>query len=211
MNFFGHAAVASWHSSDPTFALGAMLPDFAGMLGDRVPQSGEGSLFEGIAFHHDTDRVFHGSRTFVELERSARSVLASWEVRRGTALAVAHVGVELLLDAELARDRRYRDAYVAALSAGVSPGKPNLDFRYRSLCRMLRWRGVMQAPLAPNQVTRRLCRALDHRPRLRVPADQASRITRWVEETAPSIATALPELLKELQQGLGIGQSASGP
>jgi hypothetical protein len=27
VNFFGHATVASWHSDEPAFALGAMLPD----------------------------------------------------------------------------------------------------------------------------------------------------------------------------------------
>ena len=35
MNYLGHAAVATWRTSDRAFVLGAMLPDFATMIGAR--------------------------------------------------------------------------------------------------------------------------------------------------------------------------------
>src|SRR6202040_922306 len=103
------------------FVLGAMLPDFCSMLGLREPCAQDRVLATGIHFHHITDRAFHDLAIFRRLCREATAVLGARGVARGTARAVAHVGVELLLDAVLAEAAAARSAYVAGLRAGQRP------------------------------------------------------------------------------------------
>ena len=45
MNYFGHAAVASWRGSRGGLPLGAMLPDFATMSGARVTGTSDANAF----------------------------------------------------------------------------------------------------------------------------------------------------------------------
>jgi hypothetical protein len=120
MNFFGHAVVASWKNPLPAFVLGAMLPDFANMVGTRLSQPEEPALASGVAFHHRTDHVFHENAVFRELVAGARVELSRLGLSRGSARAVAHVGVEILLDGVLAGDEAASAAYRAALELGRS-------------------------------------------------------------------------------------------
>ena len=67
MNFFGHACVASWERSDPAYVLGAMLPDFAGMIRGRIAEIERPDLRAGIELHRRTDAIFHRMDGFAEL------------------------------------------------------------------------------------------------------------------------------------------------
>ncbi|MEB2325122.1 MAG: hypothetical protein OZ921_21590, partial [Sorangiineae bacterium] len=115
MDFFGHAAVASWHGAGTGLALGAMLPDFAGMILARPPPAAHSGITEGIRLHHRTDAVFHDAPAFRELSTRALEWLEDRGLRRGSARAIAHVGVEMLLDAAVADDAGARAAYLGAL------------------------------------------------------------------------------------------------
>src|ERR1700753_2862807 len=122
MNFFGHAVVATWRSESDGFVLGAILPDFATMLGTRPPAVAHPELERGVTFHHDTDRVFHDTATFKRLQLEARRTLREMGLPRPSALAVGHIGVEILLDATLADDPRGVAGYLAALGAARDEG-----------------------------------------------------------------------------------------
>ena len=62
------------------------------------------ALAAGLRFHHLTDEAFHGSRSFLEFSGQALSYLSRHGLPRGSARAVAHVGVELLLDTAFAAE-----------------------------------------------------------------------------------------------------------
>ena len=118
MNFFGHAALAASHFSErepleahqlPTLCLGAMLPDFIGMLRLGRPTVHDLVLARGVAFHHGTDEVFHELPGFQRLSRQAFSWLLERDMPRGPARAVAHMGIEMLLDEVMASDGSARD------------------------------------------------------------------------------------------------------
>ncbi|MBC8068509.1 MAG: hypothetical protein IAG13_09260, partial [Deltaproteobacteria bacterium] len=115
MNFLGHAAAARWHSSDPRFVLGAMLPDFAHMAGIRGVRPRDDVTAAGVAFHHRTDAAWHGCASFHVLSHAGTERLQGDGVGRGPALALGHVAIELLLDGVLADDRELTDDYAAAL------------------------------------------------------------------------------------------------
>lgn len=116
VNFFGHAAVASWHADDGGWLLGAMLPDFASMIGARLDAQPNPRLAAGVAHHHATDAAFHHAPAVVGLMRDAEARLTARGVRRGPTRAVAHVGVELLLDGVLTRDAGYRASFATGLA-----------------------------------------------------------------------------------------------
>jgi hypothetical protein len=126
-------------------------------------------------------------------------------VRRGTALAVAHVGVELLIDTELARRDAHRDAYLGALaSATRRRQEARLGARYRYLCRFLRLRGVSDRPPTARETTTRLDRALRARPRLRLVDGDHARVTAWIVADSPEVARTVPSIVAELEAALGV-------
>lgn len=114
MNFVAHAYVASWQRGEAAFALGAMLPDWFGMLGQRLPAVPSSVIAEGVAHHHAVDEVFHASPTFLALQGRTRALLEERGAPRGPARAVAHIGVELLLDGVLGREAEVRRVFDAA-------------------------------------------------------------------------------------------------
>jgi hypothetical protein len=124
MNFFSHAAVARSFSEDPEFVLGAMLPDFVSMLGARLPEVTHVTLARGVRFHHVTDHVFHDLEVFRMLSRDAHAELRERGLGRGASRAVAHVGIEILLDMTLGQSAPAQAAYLSGLEAGrdtISP------------------------------------------------------------------------------------------
>lgn len=204
MNFFGHAAIAGRFESDPVFVLGAMFPDFCSMLGFRSPGSGPGQLGAGVRFHHVTDHAFHDLGSFQRLNRDAAADLAVRGVRRGTARAVAHVGVELLLDAELAESDAARAVYLAALTVGHDPAlvlqasfASEEGERLGRLTRTLTGRGVAKRPSSPH-VVERLERALASRPRLAITSEDLPRVSEWVELFRGRVVASAPTLVREL-------------
>jgi hypothetical protein len=210
VNFFGHAVVASWQSGDAGFVLGSMLPDFATMIGARVPGVAHPGLEAGLAFHHATDHAFHDAPTFRELQASARGALRALGLPRPSALAVGHIGVEILLDSALASDASGVAGYLAALGAGHRGalgvhidwgGEPHAH-RYEGLRAILLDRGVTSDSGDPRAAAFRIVRALSGRPRLRV--DEAGeRIVRaWAEEARPVVAAAASQLVAEVLSGI---------
>lgn len=211
MNYLGHAAVATWRSQDRAFVLGAMLPDFATMIGARPPATTHVGLDAGIRFHYQTDEVFHRSAGFRELTRSAFDWLLAHGVERGRARAIAHVGVELLLDADLSRTEPVRRAYVDALHGGAAHelGRhlrwvaPEGRLEFEDLRVRLLARGVTADDPAPAVTSQRLRRALSARPRLALD-DAAELVARdWVTVAQPHVTARAAGLAREVAEQLG--------
>lgn len=164
MNFFGHAWVAGWFSESEPFLLGSMLPDLASALRAGVPGSSHPGVVAGVRVHHETDRVFHQSGAFQSLEQHARSALAGAGLSKGPRRALAHIGVEFLIDDELGArgpsgERQAAvSRYVAALDFGGSSacasvlhwGDAGDAARFAALCRRIaRASAPAPAPSSP--------------------------------------------------------------
>lgn len=212
MNFFGHAVVARLASDRPGFVLGAMLPDFATMIAARPPDASHEALRSGIEFHHRTDDVFHRCEGFRDLQREAFDALTSRGVGRGGARAVAHIGIELLIDAELALDSGSRTAYVDALGHGhpeelgryIEWSNPNDQQRYTVLRDRLEEYGVHPGVDA-DALAVRLERILSRRPRLAIDARERDLVRDWIVESAPEVANRSEALMKQVRGGLKLG------
>ena len=211
MNYLGHAAVATWLSQERAFVLGAMLPDFATMIGARPPATTHAGLESGMRFHYQTDEVFHRSAGFLELTRSAFDWLLARGVERGRARAIAHVGVELLLDADLSRAEPVQRAYVAALQGGaahelgrhLSWDAPAVRLGFEDLRARLLARGVTAEDPTPEVTSQRLRRALAARPRLAL--DDATELVArdWATVARPHVAARATGIARELAERLG--------
>lgn len=202
MNFFGHAAVASWRSRDPSFVLGAMLPDFTSMIRARPPEIDHPALAEGVAFHHATDEVFHDAHAFRELTRVAFVELSQAGLRRGAARAVAHIGVEILLDGVLADEQSARHAYLAAIAerpALVWQSKPEAQ-AFAALLAAVRERGISRQHTTPAVVALRVERALFGRPRLALEQGEPRLVERWAESARHAVREHTPSIVAELER-----------
>ncbi|HEU5073551.1 MAG TPA: hypothetical protein VFU02_05250 [Polyangiaceae bacterium] len=217
MNFYGHAVFAAATHSDSAFVLGAMLPDFISILGARPPRLELGLLARGVAFHHRTDAVFHDSATFRRLQAQAASHLSSRGVRRGPTRAVAHVGVELLIDAAIAgpepdsarsRSTAADESYLAALELGASPHAalvwrpPDEPERFMGLCQRLRHAGVERFRVDAEQAMVDLARILARRPRLALSEHETRTVSEWANQAFVVVKAELPALLEELENRL---------
>jgi len=216
VNFYGHAVIAATRR-DSEFVLGAMLPDFISILGARPPRLEMGSLASGVAFHHRTDAVFHDSTVFRALQERATHHLSARGVRRGPTRAVAHVGVELLIDAALAgppttlESSRAADAwYLAALELGSEPlsgvswqRQPSDETqRLMGLCQRLRDAGVDRFRVDAAQAMSDLTRILARRPRLALSDEETGAVREWAAEAFVVVKAQLPALLAELKNRL---------
>lgn len=210
MNFFSHAVLASFERDEAAFVLGSMLPDFATMLRTRPPMSAHPPIEAGIVYHHRTDEVFHDSAAFRQLSHGAFDALQAAGVRRGSARAVAHVGIEILLDGALARDahacRSYERALAetrsAALGSHLRWPAPGDESRFATLCGALLQRGVSAELAAPEVVLQRLIRTLSNRPRLAIEAGAEDAILTWLENVQPAVWAGAPALVAEVLEGL---------
>jgi hypothetical protein len=208
MNFFGHAVVAGWHCSEPAFVLGAMLPDLAEILSTRLARARDPLIARGVRCHLATDRCFHRSEVFRSLEARALLELAAAGVAKGPRRGVAHIGVELLIDDELATDESARHGFHAALAWAAHGGAddalewstPSAPRALGALCARLLEVGRSQARLTPERLAARLARILEHRPRLALEPRDVDAIARWAESAAPDVALRLPGLLAELER-----------
>ncbi len=226
MDFYGHAVVASWRALEPPFVLGAMLPDFASMIRARPPPADHAGIAQGIGFHHRTDAVFHDAPAFRELGAAALAWLEARGLRRGSARAVAHVGVEMLLDAAFVDEHAARAAYADALGAA----------RHDALGRLIVWRddgerarfaslrdalaerarsepaqgrkprpeGFRAGPASPEMIAWRLVRALGGRPRLALDGEGEAIVRQWAEHAAPRVLERAPALLDYVRRELGM-------
>ncbi len=209
MNFFSHAAIARSYSDEPLFVFGSMLPDFVSMVRARPPLVRGDTLEAGVRFHHATDAAFHELPAFRELCAWSLAELAARDVPRGPARGLAHVGVELLLDAYLSRNEAARGAYVAALAAGSEAGaRGSVEFRtdaeaarFSELAGVLLARGV-SADVSAALVLSRLRSTLARRPRLAIPPSAEPRILEWVEMASARVVASAEPLLAELHAEL---------
>ncbi|HEX6245726.1 MAG TPA: hypothetical protein VFZ61_32600 [Polyangiales bacterium] len=224
MNFIGHLLVAGWHAdaqprADPqreaAFGLGAMLPDFASMAGIRPPPVQHAAVTQGVELHHRTDDVFHACPTFVELSRDVFQELVLTGVERGPARAVAHIGVELLIDGELLqREPALGNAYLSALTAFEA--LPDDAFREADRVPLARLRqrlvsyGIPYDYQRPEQVTARLISILGRRPRLALNATAAVSVGLRMPDLKARVAERLSELLSSLAQGLSHPRYSAG-
>ncbi len=213
MNFFGHAALATSHfeaelpsSSGEELAklcLGAMLPDFLGMLRLGRPNVQDGALARGVAFHHRTDDAFHDLPAFLRLSRAAFAWLTARGLLRGPARAVAHIGVEMLLDEPLAEDARARAAYRAALAlplAGLLELPLASDLaRLSELQAALLQRASGSRNPSPELVAERIRRTLAGRPRLETDDAGQALLGEWAARTRPLVFAEAPEILASLR------------
>lgn len=218
MNFFGHAWVARWVTEHAPFLLGAMLPDFASMLRLAPPAAHDADLEAGIHFHHATDRAFHGSRTFQSLEQQSLVALAALGIPKGPRRALAHVGVELLIDEELAARTATWGGFAAALEFGDSDRcrsalawkSADAGARVSALCRRLR--GGATPAAGTRAIAARLVAALANRPRLALAAEHTPALEEWLGDCRPQVREVLPALLGDLARELGAASAhaASG-
>lgn len=216
MNFLGHCFVASWRRGTDDdaapYAFGSMIPDFTGMARARLVAVDHAATAEGVDLHHETDDVFHRSPIFTELMEETRRELEAMSVRRGTALAVGHVGAELLLDGWLlARDR---DAggevgafYEAALAAGESLCE-RLRFRadegegrMRGLLGRLRDYGL-EGHESVDAILERLERALSGRQRLCIRPEDRAAVREGLLRCETAVAERAPEWVGYLRTRL---------
>jgi hypothetical protein len=210
LNFFAHAVVASWHSHDARFVLGAMLPDLASMAGVRVHSATDLELQRGIDMHHATDAAFHIAPIFTSFCAEAIARLTSEGVERGTARAVAHVGVELTLDGVLSSHRESRALYSAALDVAVSGGlEGSLTVTpTESLARLTTGLGrLARAPIPeayadPEVVADRLRMILASRPRLAMRASDVAPVREWAATIKPLVADRSQALLEQVRAGV---------
>jgi hypothetical protein len=209
MNFFGHAVLADWKCPDSSFVLGSMLPDFAAMLRVRPPLGLEPRVARGIDFHHASDHVFHELEDFRELVRHGVEWLTGQNVRRGSARAAAHVGVELLLDEQWASEAQPRQAYAAALGHGARGASPLLEWsgagdaaRFEGLRTLLLERERAAESADTRQISKRLGRALSGRPRLELQAGEEPVVAEWVAQTRAAVALRAPALRAALRAEL---------
>jgi hypothetical protein len=220
MNFFGHAVLAQRDEATrgpmrAEFVLGAMLPDFASMLRTRPPVSHRKALTAGLSFHHLTDDAFHGCRFFLEISRVASSFLRERGVPRGTSRAVAHVGVELLLDAAFARENSLNEAYLSALASALTEPvrsaiqwqTSDLNERFQHLCHSLLERGSYPQNPTSEVIAARLQSILADRPRLAMDDRGLSVVREWVWNARPQITSGAPQLLREVEQRLKLAAS----
>jgi len=215
VNFFSHAVVAARRSEDPRWILGSMLPDFVSMAGLRLESvHGDAPLERGVAFHHTCDDAFHGAPLFVELMERAREQLERDGLDSGPAMAIGHVGVELLLDGYLVERHGvvpcYRHAMseaadVAVLLRFVGLARELGEARWRQLCARLESAPVPQRYTEPAFVADRLIKILATRPRLAVPFGREPLVFDWARRAAPKVAASAEALFDEVETRLAAG------
>ena len=206
MNFFGHAAVASWFAESPGSVLGAMLPDFATMSGARLAEPTDVAVARGIDLHHKTDGAFHHLPPVLALMRELDDRLEALGCARGPRRAVAHIGVELLLDGVLVDDVGYRESYLGGLghdASGVRWRHEGDDKRFAVLLERLRSYGVPDDLRKPESITQRLHRMLAHRPLLAPSSSDLAAIKTSLVAHKPRVEVAAETVLRGLRVALG--------
>ncbi|MDX2092850.1 MAG: hypothetical protein SFX73_33600 [Kofleriaceae bacterium] len=204
MNYFGHAAVASWRQGRGGLPLGAMLPDFCTMSGARVTGTSDLDVAAGIDLHHATDAVFHRLAPVTGLMRDLDKRLERGGCARGPRRAVAHIGVELLLDGVLLDVADYRDAYILGLEyeAPLTFRDDGDDELLERLLSRLRAHGVPEDLRRPEAITQRLARMLAHRPLLAPSPQDLSVIAIALVEHKPRVEIAADTVMRAMRASL---------
>ncbi len=205
MNYFGHAAVASWRGEPPAFVLGAMLPDFSSMCGARLAPGGDVAIEAGIALHHASDAAFHSLAAFTGLMRELDERLEHGGCAKGPRRAVAHIGVELLLDGVLVADETYRAEYSSALDvdpAGIGWRDPGDGDRFAQLFARLRDHGPPDDLRRVDSIVMRLSRVLARRPLLAPNAADLRAIHSALVEQQPRVTVAAETVMRGMRAAI---------
>jgi hypothetical protein len=207
VNFFGHAVVATWSNPTSGCVLGAMLPDFATMSGTRLAASSgtDAEIERGIALHHATDAAFHRLPPVLALMRELDGKLDAAGCARGPRRAVAHIGVELLLDGVLVAEPAYREHYLAGLAhdpSGIAWREESDAARLAVLLSRLRAHGVPDDLARPEAIVQRLHRMLSHRPLLAPNATDLAAIRSCLVDYKPRVDVATETVLRALRATL---------
>lgn len=181
-----------------------MLPDFSTMSGARIMGSDDEEVAAGITLHHSTDAVFHSAPVVTGLMRELDMRLERGGCARGPRRAVAHIGVELLLDGVLVNNEEYRDEYILALEyeAPLSWRNPGDAEKYEALIKRLRESGVPMDLKKPEAIAHRLSRALANRPLLAPSSQDMAVITVALIEHKPRVEFAAESVLGLLRAAL---------
>ncbi len=208
MNVTGHVALAARLEPDPAVWLGAALPDLAGAGRHRLLGStDDDAVTLGIALHHRSDDVFHGSAWFRSLQDELRPRLETLGLGRGAARAIAHVGPELLLDRALLAGHdagTLRERAIAEIEPRRAALRPLVDRDHDGWDRHLT-RIVGATPPDDSTVAAaaaRLHRVLARRPRLAFDESMVAEVEAQLESVAPHVDTTADELLDELADQL---------
>jgi hypothetical protein len=180
-----------------------MLPDFASMLGARIAGLAHPALRAGADLHHASDAAFHAAPEFVAQLVEASAWLRARGVARGPALAAAHVGIELCIDLELARERDAAQLYTAALDAAADRAVDGaitwrgdeVSPRWQALRTRLRARGAPDPDTSPAQLAHGVARALAGRPRLALDVRGQDRVEEWLAASAAALRNLAEPLL----------------
>ena len=214
MNFFGHALVASWWRPSPAYALGAMLPDFAGMCRGPMPAVAHPEVADGVVLHHATDRVFHRSMAFRRPVDEATRRLRARGMGRGPAAGAAHVAIELCLDGVLLAEDGAVEAYLAALAcargearAALSWSPPEQQARWEALIARLIDHGAPTDYRDPDRIAARVERALSGRRLLALAGADLEVLRAEMPHLAARTQEAAPRLLVELRAGLAASEA----
>jgi hypothetical protein len=208
MNLLAHAEVIRRLGyRQPQHVVGAMLPDLAGMARFRIPPLPPGPLADGVAMHHRTDEVFHGSPRFQSWCAQATHHLTEAGMARGAARASAHLGVELLIDGELVRITDVADAVEGAMAASRAEVMALVtDPTIRAgVDQMLGWitdGGLRTAYEDPEAVSWRIERILSHRPRLALGIDGRERCQRELQLLDELVTPLVPTVIEEAVEPL---------
>lgn len=205
MNFFGHAWLAAGRGADAggcdsAFVFGAMLPDLAPMAGGRIAEVDSPDLEAGIAFHIACDAVFHSAPAFRSLLVESSHTLEDAGVRRGPARGAAHVGIELLLDGWIAKQRGVPAAYHDALAAAPAyAARVHFTgtgaYALKALCARVAASDLPLAYADPPFTAARVERALSRRRRLALTADEPEQVAHWLSAIGPELGRKAGALL----------------
>jgi acyl carrier protein phosphodiesterase len=203
LNFFFHAAIARTLTSDALKALGSMLPDFAAICGGTLANSPDPRVQAGIDMHYACDKAFHDAPLFLEQCEIAANELQRAGVRRSTALAVSHVGIELMLDGMLCSDPNL-NTYRSALDAAVDEQPILRWYREPTRCSLadvyteLRASSIPLAYQDTSFVASMLVRILASEPRLAVETRVERLVEGWVRDSYLDVMEFGPEIVSEV-------------
>ncbi len=217
MNFFGHCVVATWFPTGRAAAhgFGSMVPDFAAMTRAKLasPATTDAAVAAGIDLHHRTDAAFHGLPVVLGLMRELGERLAAYGCARGPARATGHIGIELLLDGELASDARHAQAYMSALTTESSvlrwDAEADVDgaTTMAQLQQRLVGHGIPHDLQHTESIVHRLQRMLHDRPRLAPSAADLVAMQRALDDQRQRCVVATPTVMRDLRAALGLVDS----
>jgi hypothetical protein len=195
MNFVGHHEIARRRGLDNAARLGAMLPDFASMLGVRIDREVlPAAVDRGVVMHHATDASFHAHQAVQRGMHALATALAARGLARGPARAIGHVGYEMLLDSS-ANPGGLADALDCSADTGVIHAMRDHP-EWRPMCRHLAQRVARYDD--PAWVAERLFLILGRRPRLAFPIEQTPTVAAVLADTAPEIHRCAPAIFDEV-------------